>query len=253
VAVFQLLTRFAWIEGEAAEQGITVTHQAAVRELRIQRRQTFPRLRDWRRFLRQTGQSADDILRRVRLDMLSNAIREKVIAPITVTDAELDRFLDRNGGNIRVPERRNLRVVLTRTRAAALAAKRELAAGGKWSAVARRYSIDEASRSNGGRMPSVAKGMLVRRLDRAAFHAPRHRLVGPVRTQFGWYVVWVSRIKPAREHSRGWSRRHVRPIVLSRAQQRALDRFITDFEERWRSRTACAPRYAKYEQCAPAG
>ena len=49
-AVFALLTRFAWIEGEAGEQGITVTQEAAVRELRVQRRQTFPSLRAWRRF-----------------------------------------------------------------------------------------------------------------------------------------------------------------------------------------------------------
>jgi foldase protein PrsA len=216
----------------------------------VQRRQSFRSLREWRRFLRETGQKTDDILRRVRIDMFSNALREKVIAPVTVTDAELDGYLDRRGGNIRIPERRDLRIVITRTRTAALAARRELAAGAKWSAVTRRHSIDEASRSDGGRLPRQAKGTLERRLDRAVFRARPHRLVGPVRTRYGWWVFWVSRIHRAREHSRGWSRRYVRPLVLGEAQERALDRWIADFQDRWESRTACAPRYAKYEQCA---
>jgi len=251
VQVFQLLTSFAWLEGEAAEQGITVTAEAAARRLRIQRRQSFGSLREWRRFLRATGQTADDILRRVRLDMLSTAIRKKVIAAVTVTDADLDRYLDRHGGNVRIPERRNVRIVMTRTRAAALAAKRDLAAGETWSTVTRRYSIDPASRSLDGRLPHQAKGMLERRLDRAVFRARPHRLVGPVRTRYAWYVVWVSRIHPASEHSRKWSRRYVRSIVLSSAQERVLDRWVADFEDRWRSRTVCAPRYTKYEQCGP--
>jgi foldase protein PrsA len=182
--------------------------------------------------------------------MFSNALREKVIAPVTVTDAELDRYLDRRGGNIRISERRNLRIVITRTRTAALAARRELAAGAKWSRVTHRYSIDEASRSKDGRLPGVAKGTLERRLDCAVFRARPHRLVGPVRTRYGWSVLWVSRIHRGGEHSRGWSRRYVRPLVLGQAQERAFDRWMADFQNRWESRTACAPRYAKYEQCA---
>jgi hypothetical protein len=47
-----------------------------------------------------------------------------------------------------------------------------------------------------------------------------------VRTQFGYYVFWVSH---------------------------ALDRWVAEFEDRWRRRTICAPRYAKSEQCAPTG
>ena len=250
--VFVLLTSFAWIEGEAAELGLTLTREAVARELRLQRRQSFSNRREWRRFLRETHQTTGDMLRRVRLDMLSDAIREAVIASVTVTDADLDRYLDRHGGNIRIRERRDLRLVLTKTRAAALAARRDLVAGAKWSAVTRRYSIDEATRAHGGRLPSQVKGTLERRLDRAVFRARLHRVVGPVRTRFGWYVFWVSRIRPAGEHSRGWSRRYVRPVVLGNAQQRTLDRWVTDFQDRWRSRTICVPSYAKYPQCAPA-
>ena len=131
--------------------------------------------------------------------------------------------------------------------------RRELLAGANWSAVTRRYSIDEASMQAGGRLPGQAKGTLERRLDRAVFRARTRRVVGPVRTQFGYYVFWVSRIHPAREHSRRWSRRYVRPVVLGQAQERALDRWVAEFQDRWRSRTICAPRYAKYEQCAPTG
>jgi hypothetical protein len=34
----------------------------------------------------------------------------------------------------------------------------------------------------------------------------------------------------------------VRPVVLARAKERALDRFIDAWNKRWRSRTVCAAR-----------
>ena len=38
------------------------------------------------------------------------------------------------------------------------------------------------------------------------------------------------------------------PHVRARRQQRALDRFITDFRARWEALTACAPGYV-VEEC----
>jgi foldase protein PrsA len=245
---FQLLVSFAWLRGEAAERGIAVTWDQVVREFRRQRADSFPTRRDYRRFLREYGQTTDDILVRVHIDMLSDRIRDQVLAPVTVTDGDVDAYLAEHG-KPRVPERRDIRLVLTRERSAAVAAKRELLRGATWSAVARRYSIDAATRRNKARLPNVARSWLERRLGRAVFGARPGRIVGPVRTRSGYYIVRVTRVHPAHDVADDVAREDVRQVLLSKGQQAALDSFVAEFEAKWRARTVCAPRWRAQRQC----
>ena len=75
----QLLISYRWIEGEAAALGITVSRERVLRSFRRQRRQSFPRRRDYVEFLRDSRQTQRDVVRRVRLDLLSNRIRDHAI------------------------------------------------------------------------------------------------------------------------------------------------------------------------------
>jgi foldase protein PrsA len=248
---FEELLNSAWIDAEAAEQGLAVSDPNVYRAFLVQKRQSFPTERDFRRFLRDTGQTLADILRRVRLDLLANMIRERAIAPATasVTDAVVDDYIARHGHE-RVPERRDIRIVLTRRRAPAVQAKGELLRGRTWSSVARRYSIDEATSHRGGRLPDVPRGTLVRRLDRAVFRAPSRRVRGPVRTRVGYWVFRVSRIEPAHFLPEAASRRIIRRRLVVRAQRAALDRFVDAYTAKWTSRTVCAEAYRASRKCA---
>jgi foldase protein PrsA len=219
-----------------------------VREFRRQRADSFSTRRQYRRFLREYGQTTDDILFRVHTDMLSDRIREQIVAPVTVTDADVDAHLAEHG-KPRVPERRDIRLILTRERSAAVAAKRELLRGATWSSVARRYSIDAATRRTKARLPNVARSWLERRLRRAVFGARPGRIIGPVRTRSGYYVVRVTRIHPGHDIADDVAREGARQTLLSQAQQAALDRFLTEYDAKWRARTACAPRWRSQRQC----
>ena len=75
----QLLISFRWIEGEAALQGITVSTRRVNAEYRRQKRASFPKERDFRRFLRTSGQTIADVKYRVRIDLLSERIRDRVV------------------------------------------------------------------------------------------------------------------------------------------------------------------------------
>ena len=116
-----------------------------------------------------------------------------------------------------------------------------------------RYSIDEASASQDGRLPSVARGTLERRLDRAVFRARVGRIVGPVRTRFGYYVVRVSRVHPGRAIPMDDAREIARNHLVSRAQQAALSAFVEEFHAKWRSRTVCAARWRSQPECGSVG
>ena len=89
----QLLISNRWIRSEALERGIFVSRAQVNRSLRRQRRQSFATRRDYRKFLRTSGQTPTDIRLRVRVDMLSNRIRRQVTRG-AATPREEQRWLD---------------------------------------------------------------------------------------------------------------------------------------------------------------
>jgi len=242
--VMQLLTRFAWIEGEAEEMGIKLTDEDVKKSFDEQKKQAFPKEADYQKFLKQNGQSEQDILQRVRLDLLSNKIRDKIIkGKDKVSDAQIKDFYDKNKDRFAQPERRDLRVVLTKTEAKANEAKDALDGGQSWKAVAKKYSIDEASKAQGGKQPAQAKGTLERSLDQAVFSADKGKITGPVKTQFGYYVFEVEKVTKASQQTLEQAKETIRQTLQSQNQQKALDAFLKDFEKKWKERTECREGY----------
>src|ERR1044072_3796573 len=175
--VMQLLTSFQWIEGEAKEQGIKVYDADVKKSFEQQKKQSFPKEADYKKLLKQNGQTEQDILERVRLDLLSNKIRDKIIkGKDQVTDAQIKDFYDKNKDRFAQPERRDLRIVLTKTEAKANQAKAALESGQSWKTVAKKYSIDEASKAQGGKLPAQAKGTIEKALDQAGFSAQKGQI-----------------------------------------------------------------------------
>ncbi len=225
--VLQLLTSFHWIEGEAEEQGVKVTDAEVKKSFDQQKKQSFPKAADYEKFLKDYGQTEADIMQRVKLDLLSNKIRDKVIkGKDKVTDAQIKDFYDKNKERFAQPERRDLRIVLTKGEAKAEEAKAALDSGESWKSVAKQYSIDEASKSQGGKLPAQAEGTLEKALDKAVFDAKQGTVNGPVKTQFGYYVFEVEKIQEASQQTLEQAKETIRQTLQSQNQQKALDAFV---------------------------
>jgi foldase protein PrsA len=242
--VLQLLISFQWIQGEAKQQGVSVTDAEVLKSFNQQKNQSFPKDADFQKFLKQSGQTQQDILQRVRLNLLSNKIRDKVIkGKDQVSDAQIQAYYNKNQARYSQPQRRGLRIVLTKTKAQAEQAKKALQSGQSWKKVAKKYSIDSASKSKGGQLPPQAKGTLEQALDQAVFSAKKGKLLGPVKTQFGYYVFMVTQITPASQQSLAQAKATIKQTLASQNQQKALNTFITDFQKRWRGKTQCQSNY----------
>ena len=242
--VLQLLVSFEWIQGEAEEMGVTVSDAEVKKSFDQQRKQSFPKDADYKKFLKDSGQSEEDIMLRVKLDLLSNKIRDKVVKGKTkVTDAQIKDFYEKNKERFAQPERRDLRIVLTKGKAKAEQAKSALDGGDSWKAVAKRFSIDEASKSQGGKLPAQAEGTLEKALDEAVFAADRGEITGPVKTQFGHYVFEVEKVQKASQQTLEQAKETIRQTLQSQNQQKALDKFVEDFRKKWKERTECREGY----------
>jgi foldase protein PrsA len=242
--VMQLLTSFQWIEGEAEEQGIKVSDAEVRKSFEEQKKQSFPKDADYKKFLKDYNQTEEDILQRVKLDLLSNKIRDKIIkGKDKVSDAQIQDFYSKNKERFAQPERRDLRIVLTKTEAKANEAKAALQSGDSWKTVAKKYSIDEASKAQGGKLPAQAKGTLEKSLDQAVFKAKKGQITGPVKTQFGYYVFEVEKVQKATQQTLEQAKETIRQTLQSQNQQKALDKFVSEFQKKWKDRTECRDGY----------
>ncbi|MBD0283462.1 MAG: peptidyl-prolyl cis-trans isomerase, partial [Thermoleophilaceae bacterium] len=242
--VMQFLIQAEWVQQEAEKQGVKVSDKDVTRSFEEQKKQAFPNDRAYRQFLKTSGMSEQDILFRVRLDQLQQKLTQKVTKDAEkVSDKDVEQYYNKHKKRFAQPERRDLRVVLTKTQAKGKQAKSALDEGDSWRSVVRRYSIDEASKAQGGKLPAVAKGQQEKALDDAVFAAKKGVIEGPVETQFGWYVFQVDKITPASQQSLEESKATIRNLLRSQRQQKALDDFIKDFRENYRYETHCAEDY----------
>jgi foldase protein PrsA len=242
--VMQFLIQAEWVQQEAEAQGVKVTDQEIKRSFEDQKKQAFPNDKAYQQFLEQSGMTEADILFRVRLDQLQQKLTQKVTNDAKkVTDQDVEAYYEKNEKRFAQPERRDLLVVLTKTEAQANRAKRALEDGQSWKRVVKQYSIDEASKAQGGKQPAVTQGQQEKELDQAIFAARKGVLEGPIKTQFGWEVFEVEKITPASQQTLEESKETIRNLLRSQGQQKALDDFIKEFRENYKDDTDCADDY----------
>jgi foldase protein PrsA len=239
--VMQFLIQAEWVTQEADKRDITVSEKAVQKSFEDQKKQAFPTDKAYQSFLKTSGMSEADILFRVKLSQLQEKLTQKVTEDAKkVSSSDISDYYEKNQKRFAQPERRDLLIVLTKTEAKAQEAKDALESGQPWKTVAKQYSIDEASKAQGGKLAAVAKGQQDKAFEDAVFAANKGEIGGPVKTQFGWYVFEVQKVTPASQQSLEQSRDTIKNLLRSQRQQKALDAFIKDFREDYKDKTNCS-------------
>ena len=242
--VMQFLIQAEWVQQEADKRNIEVSDKAVQKSFEDQKKQAFPTDKAYKEFLKTSAMSEEDILYRVKLDQLQQKLTQKVTQDAKkVTDADVEEYFEKNESRFSQPERRDLRVVVTKTEAKADEARQAIEGGQSWKQVVKDFSIDEASKAQGGKLAAVVKGQQDKALEQAVFAASKGQLEGPVKTQFGWYVFEVEKISEPSQKSLEESRDTIKQLLRSERQQKALDAFIKDFREEYKDETNCADDY----------
>ena len=263
--VLTFLIQNKWLSGEASDLGVKVSDKDVQKDFERQKKQSFPTAPQFKQFLKTSGYTMDDLLFQVRGNLYEKGIRAKVTSgKDKVSDKQIADYYAKNKSRFAQPQRRDLDVVLTKTKAKADQAKAALAGGQSFAKVAKRSSIDQASKAQGGKLPSVTPGQQEKAFDTAIFGARKGKLVGPVKTQFGYYVFKVTNITPASQQTLLQARETIRTQLKSQNQQTALAAFVKKFQKKWKSRTNCrkgfiiascknAPKPKAGTQTAPPG
>jgi foldase protein PrsA len=246
--VMQFLIQGEWVEQEAEKRGVKIKDAELQKALEDQKKAVFPNDKQYQQFLKTSGMTEEDVLFRVKLNELQNRLTQKVTEDATkVSDEDIADYYEKNKKQFAQPERRDLRVVLTKTEAKAKQAKQALESGQSFKSVVKKYSIDEASKSQAGLLPAVSEGQQEKAFDTAIFDAAKGKLEGPIKTQFGWYVFKVEKVTKASQQTLDESTDTIKNLLRSQRQQKALDKFVKDFREDYKDETNCADDYRVVE------
>lgn len=240
--VLDFLIRAYWYQATAAKLHIKITDAQVQKAFQTAKKGQFPTDAAFQQFLTQSGQTMQDIIFRVR----ASQIYQKLLArhQATVGAAQIQTYYNSHQTQFGTAESRNIRIVRTNTLSQANAAKAALSHGQSWTAVAKKYSVDNATKNRGGVLNGVTKGQQEQALDTAAFSASVNKVVGPIHGQFGYYVVEVTKIKAATHQSLAAATPLIKQILGGQQQTTAQTAVDRQAKKDWQSKTKCRSGYS---------
>ena len=243
--VLGFLIRSTWLDQEAVKQNVKVTDKEVQKQIDDIKKQQFTQKGSYEKFLQTAGLTNEDVLFQQRVRELQNKITQKITkGKDKVTDAQIADYYNKHKSQFATAERRNVRIVLTKTKGRAQQAKSALDSGQSWKSVAKKYSIDQQSKNKGGELQGgVSKGQQEKALDTAIFSASKGKVTGPVKTQFGWYVFEVEKVIQGKQQSLDESKANIKQQLASQQQQNALKKFGDDYRKRYKAETDCRKGY----------
>ena len=173
----------------------------------------------------------------------------KGITDANITQAELQAYYDANKSTYFTAETRNARHILiapvkpsttsttagasTTTTAAPTAAdwaaalataqkvRADLVGGADWTAEAKQYSDDTGSKDKGGDLGVITKGEMVPEFETAVFSLKLNEISQPVKTQYGYHVIQVTAITPAKQSTLDEVKTDISTVLLNKKKGEA--------------------------------
>ena len=110
----------AWLTGEAAEMDVSATDRELDNELATIKQDQFPTPEAFNDFLKESGFNMEEVRDRVRLQVLSRKIQDKMTTSVTdVPDSEIEKFYESSQASFTTPETRDIELIVTNNQAAA--------------------------------------------------------------------------------------------------------------------------------------
>lgn len=248
------LLEAVWVQGEGEELGIAVTPTQIARELKTIKEQNFKTNAAYQEFLKESHFTPKEINERVKIQILTTKIRERVAAEAPApSESQIKSYYEaEKSTQFTTPASRDIRVVFNKDKAKAEKAKEALEkdhSPAGWKKVAAKYSSDPTTKSKGGLQEGITEEFVRGPLKQAIFGGGTGELVGPVAYEGNNVVLEVVKLNPAKTKSLGEVKSQISQTLTQEMQQESFTAFINGYQTKWRSRSYCAAGYTT-EQCA---
>ena len=187
------------VEEQAEKMGIDVGDDKVDKEIARYKKQFYGGSDErYQKAIKQQGLTEDQARDAIRQNLVSQALFKKVTGDVKVTNAEIREYYATHKTQYVQPESRDVRHILVPKKDLADSLYQQLKGGANFAQLAKRYSKDPGSASNGGKL-TVTKGQTVPEFDKTAFSLKKNQLSQPIKTQYGYHIIQaLSDVKPSK-------------------------------------------------------
>lgn len=229
---------------EAERERITVDDTEVLEELTERvKKLGVPSLEAFEASVKAEGITLDAIKKRVRDSLrMSRIVRRKVALRISVTEEEIDRYLETNRLKLETGLSYHARHVLVvpetaseasweAARAKAEAVRAEALAGADFTDLARRHSAD-VSAKDGGDLGTLKRGELAENIESQILRLAVGEVSAPYRSSLGWHVFKLEAKESLEGDALGRVRQQIRDILFREKYEARLDVWLKEIKQR---------------------
>jgi parvulin-like peptidyl-prolyl isomerase len=242
----QYLVQRAEFAQEAKALGIAVTDGEVATKLDDLKKQYFGG--DEKKYqdqIKAQGLTEQQVLADVRAQVVSDKLFAAITKDVTVSDADVQKYYDDNKAQFKVPDTRDVRHILVKTKKQADDLYRQLQNGADFATLAKKYSQDPGSKDNGGKYQNVQKGQFVKPFDDYLFSAKTNELSKPIKSSFGWHIIEpLSDVTPAATTPFDKVKDSIRQQLEQDKKNAAMSTWVAGVQKKYASRVTYAIGFA---------
>jgi len=224
-AIVASLVQTEVVTQQAKEMGVSVSDEDFAERMD----QTITSVGGEKKFkelLKQYSMTREQAEAQIRVGMLTEAVQQKVYEGVEISDEKVKAYFEdpENAAQFSQAETRDTRHVLVKTKAEAEEVRDLLAADpsdANWKKVAKEYSTDPGTKDNGGSLGPISKGDWVASFEKATWGLDVDEISVPVKSQYGWHVIQVTKVTPASSQTFDEAKESIRQMLLYQKQSTA--------------------------------
>jgi hypothetical protein len=179
------------------------------------------------------GLTEDQAKEEVRAQIISEELFKKVTTTIKVSPTEVKAYYASHKSQYGQPETRDVRHILVAKQALANSIYAQLKSGGNFAALAKKYSKDPGSASNGGKL-TISKGQTVPPFDKTAFSLKTGELSQPIKTQYGYHIIQaLSAVKPAKSTPLAKVQASIKQQLEQQRKNESMTKWVDDKKKQY--------------------
>ncbi|MGA7396703.1 MAG: peptidyl-prolyl cis-trans isomerase, partial [Solirubrobacterales bacterium] len=232
----------AWLTGEAAEIGVSATDREVDDEFATIRKDQFQNDAAYEKFLKDSGFTEDEVMSRVKLQVLSRKIEDSITSGVTsVPEEDAQQYYDDNKASFETPESRDIRLIVTPNKATADKVATALEADDSNSNFAKlaKQNSTHSSKDQGGKTVAT-ENIFPDPAGSEIMDAETDVVGGPVKGGDDFYVYKVTEVTPKETQPFEEARQQIESQLLPTVQQEAMSSFVAEYNSKWTARTFCA-------------
>jgi foldase protein PrsA len=233
---------------QAEELGVEVTEKELDERIELVRKENFggsdAKLRAQ---ITQQGYTTETFREAVEAELLADKIYDQVTKSVKVSEADARAYYNQNKTQYEVPESRDVRHILVKSKDRANDIYDQLRAGGDFAALAKQYSLDPGSKDDGGKL-TISRGQTVGPFDTTAFLLPEGSISRPVKTEFGYHVIQaLSAVKPAQTTKYAEVKASIEKQLIDQKKNDVVTKWLADVEKEYEGKISYAEGFAPPE------